>query len=154
MKIFAVSDSFGHFEAPIREFIIRLRGDVELELIAPTKHKDPDFIIRTESERILATFKKGKTRVIYLDIAAKTLSTEALSEYIQELQVSAIPIVFLIGGAYGVDTTILSPYFLRSISLSPMTLPHSLALLVLLEQVYRSIAIARGSKYHHTIANA
>ncbi len=143
MKIFAVTDSFGHFEGPIREFVTRLRGDVELELIVPTKHKDPDFIVRTESERISAILKKAKTRVIYLDIVAKTLSTEALSEYIQELQVSATPVVFLIGGAYGVDTAILAPYFLRSISLSPMTLPHSLALLVLLEQVYRSIAIER-----------
>ena len=149
MKILAVTDSFGHFEAPIREFITRLRGDVELELISPTKHKDPKFIIRTESERILTIVKKSKTRVIYLDIGAKTLSTEALSEYIVELQVSATPVVFLIGGAYGVDTTLLAPYFLRSISFSPMTLPHSLALLVLLEQVYRSIAIMRGSKYHH-----
>ena len=97
MKIYAVSDSFAHFEVPIREFISRLRGEVELELISPTKHKDPTYIIRSETERILLLLKKQKLRVIYLDIYAKTISTEDLEVEMNRMKSAGVSIIFLIG---------------------------------------------------------
>jgi 23S rRNA (pseudouridine1915-N3)-methyltransferase len=149
MKIIAVADSFAHFEAPIVEFIKRLKGEVILELVSPTKHADSAFVIRTETERIRVLLERSKQSVVYLDIIAAPISTEDLVFLVKQLKNTATPIIFLIGWAFGIDKKTLSPYIRQTLSLSPMTLPHSLALLVILEQLYRVISIEKGSKYHH-----
>ena len=56
-------------------------------------------------------------------------------------------IVFLLGSDLGLDTAVLDKARTR-LSLSPLTLPHELARLVLYEQIYRSIGIQAGIKYH------
>ena len=52
------------------------------------------------------------------------------------------------GGAYGLDETVRGRAF-RLLSLSPMTFPHEMARVVLLEQLYRAECILRGTPYHH-----
>jgi 23S rRNA (pseudouridine1915-N3)-methyltransferase len=56
-------------------------------------------------------------------------------------------VTFLIGGAHGLDDDVLRRADL-ALTLSPFTLPHELARLVLLEQVYRACTILRGEPYH------
>jgi 23S rRNA (pseudouridine1915-N3)-methyltransferase len=118
-------------------------------LLTPTKHADPTYVVRTETERIRAYLDKSKLTVIYLDIAANTCTTEQFALQLSQLKNRSVPIILLVGGAFGVDRQILAPYIASTLSLSPMTLPHGLALLVLLEQLYRVISIEKGSKYHH-----
>jgi 23S rRNA (pseudouridine1915-N3)-methyltransferase len=55
---------------------------------------------------------------------------------------------FIIGGAYGIDEELLSGCH-RVLSFGPMTLPHELAQVILLEQLYRAAAILQGLPYHH-----
>jgi 23S rRNA (pseudouridine1915-N3)-methyltransferase len=105
--------------------------------------------MRTETERIRAYLDKSKFQVIYLDIAANACTTEQFALQLSQLKNRSVPIILLVGGAFGVDRQILTPYIASTLSLSPMTLPHGLALLVLLEQLYRVISIEKGSKYHH-----
>jgi 23S rRNA (pseudouridine1915-N3)-methyltransferase len=122
---------------------------VSLELLIPTKHADPAYVVRTETERIRAYLDKSKLQVIYLDIVATSCTTEQFALQLSQLKNRSIPVIFLVGGAFGVDREILAPYISFTLSLSPMTLPHGLALLVLLEQLYRVISMEKGSKYHH-----
>ncbi len=57
-------------------------------------------------------------------------------------------LIFLIGGAYGLDETILKKSKLLW-SLSELTFPHQLVRLILAEQIYRACTIGRNEKYHH-----
>jgi 23S rRNA (pseudouridine1915-N3)-methyltransferase len=88
--------------------------------------------------------------LILLDERGKQFSSPELSNFLQQrANESNKRIVFLIGGAFGVDETI----FKRAnftISLSKFVFPHMLVRLILIEQVYRACTILRNEKYHHS----
>jgi len=67
------------------------------------------------------------------------------SKLLNKVKDSSKNIVFVIGGAYGLGDIKENV----SISIAPWTLPHQLARIVLLEQIYRGFSILSGSKYHH-----
>lgn len=103
---------------------------------------------KKESEPILAQLSKDDY-LVALDERGKQFSSEALARFIQtRANSSSKQIVFLIGGAFGLDETILqrADYCW---SLSQLTLPHQLVRLVLAEQLYRACTILRNEKYHH-----
>lgn len=70
----------------------------------------------------------------------------AFSEFLEERRMSGRDLCFVIGGAYGLDDVEGADHRL---SLGPMTLPHQLARVVLLEQLYRGHKILAGEPYHH-----
>lgn len=100
-----------------------------------------------EGERILAKISNSDA-VFAMCVEGKMLSSEALSAEIDKLGVSGFGTVcFVIGGSHGLDGKVKSRAKYR-LSMSPMTFPHQLARVMLLEQIYRSFMISSGGKYH------
>ncbi|MDD5376976.1 MAG: 23S rRNA (pseudouridine(1915)-N(3))-methyltransferase RlmH [Candidatus Gracilibacteria bacterium] len=149
ISIIVVSDSYAHFREPVEEYLRRLKGMVEVKSIKPEKSENPALIRQKESGRIRESLEKQKGLVVYCDIGSEILSTESLAHMIEKSKITHPNIVFVIGGAYGIDEIILASYIHKRISFSPMTFPHSLAFLVLLEQLYRVEQIRKNTGYHH-----
>ena len=86
--------------------------------------------------------------VIAMCVEGKPMSSEQLADYFSRLTVSGTSkICLLIGGSSGLSEKIKQKAALR-LSMSPMTFPHHLARVMVLEQVYRALNIAAGGKYH------
>ena len=103
---------------------------------------------KKEGEVILEILKKDDF-LIALDERGKQLSSEALADFIIKRSNESVKnIVFLIGGAYGLDEAVLKRAN-NKWSLSELTFPHQLVRLILAEQVYRACTIIRNEKYHH-----
>ncbi len=100
-----------------------------------------------EGERILKNIK-DKDFVIALAILGKQLDSVAFSKYIENLTVTGNSnIVFVIGGSLGLSDAVLQRSNYK-LSFSPMTFPHQLMRVVLLEQIYRSMRIINNEPYH------
>ena len=86
--------------------------------------------------------------IIALCVEGQPHSSEQLARLMHQWeQNSAKHLVFLIGGSFGLDSTLKQESWVR-LSMSPMTFPHHLARVMLLEQVYRAFKINEGSAYH------
>lgn len=85
---------------------------------------------------------------IALCIEGKTLSSEQMAQRLEELGTRGVSAVnFIVGSSFGLAESLKCECDLR-LSMSPMTFPHSLARVMLFEQVYRAYAILNNSKYH------
>jgi 23S rRNA (pseudouridine1915-N3)-methyltransferase len=104
---------------------------------------------KKEGETILEWLKKDDY-LVALDEKGKQFTSEKLAAFIQvRANESTKRLIFLIGGAYGLDQAVLkrADY---TWSLSELTFPHQLVRLILAEQVYRACTISRNEKYHHS----
>ena len=100
-----------------------------------------------EGEAILAKIRPGD-RVIAMTIGGKRRSSEELAKHLAELRVGGISnMVFVIGGSLGLGKNVLERAD-EELSMSPMTFPHQLARVMLLEQLYRAEKILAGERYH------
>jgi 23S rRNA (pseudouridine1915-N3)-methyltransferase len=86
--------------------------------------------------------------VCALDREGTAVSSERLAELIEERRMSRADLAFVIGGPFGLDAEVLERADLR-LSLGPITLPHQLARVVLLEQLFRAHKIVAGEPYHY-----
>jgi 23S rRNA (pseudouridine1915-N3)-methyltransferase len=122
---------------------------VEWLILPPPKTSvTPALQKKKEAETILAQLTKNDY-LIALDERGRQMSSEGLAQFIQDrANDSNKNLIFLIGGAYGLDETILTRADNRW-SLSQLTLPHQLVRLLLAEQLYRACTILRNEKYHH-----
>lgn len=92
---------------------------------------------------------KDDDYLVALDEYGKEWTSEELGDFIQQrASASTKRIVFLIGGAFGLDKEILQMAKAKW-SLSKLTFPHQLVRLILAEQLYRACTILRNEKYHH-----
>lgn len=101
---------------------------------------------RTEGRRLLE-FVPERGIVVALDRAGTAWSSEALAGVVDRWRQSGRPTAMVIGGSSGLDDAVLSRADHRW-SLGPLTLPHELARVVVLEQWYRAYTILQGTKYH------
>ncbi len=86
--------------------------------------------------------------VVAMCIEGQTCSSEALSKKLAAFALEGkSKVAFLIGGSFGLDETLKKQADWR-LSMSPMTFPHHLARVMLLEQIYRACQIAEGTRYH------
>ena len=103
-------------------------------------------IKRKEGEAILAKIREGDL-VVCLCIDGQQMDSVRLSRRLTELSDTGRRVVFVIGGSLGLAEAVVARAQLR-LSFSPMTVPHQLARVMLLEQVYRAMKIAAGERYH------
>lgn len=90
----------------------------------------------------------GSAHVTLLDIGGRERSSEGLSRRIDELALrGSSDLAFVIGGSDGVSEQVRARAD-ETLSFGPITLPHNLARVVLLEQLYRAQKISRGEPYH------
>jgi len=90
-----------------------------------------------------------RARVIAMEVEGTRMTSPALAKLVGQCESGAVPaIVFLIGGSYGLPKA-LSDQASIKLSLSDLTLPHRLARLLLVEQIYRAFTILRNEPYSH-----
>lgn len=137
------------------EYEKRLKGYCQLEILELTEQRLPerpsqaqiDAALHREAEAIQAKIPAG-SRVIAMCIEGKELSSEQLADRLDHWMSSGTSqICVLIGGSCGLDEALKQSTQLR-LSMSPMTFPHHLARVMVLEQLYRALNIAAGGKYH------
>lgn len=100
-----------------------------------------------EAERIDTALKNVPGIRIALDEQGKSLTTEAFLALIQAQYETHGGVIFIVGGADGLDPKLKAACPLK-IQLSAMTLPHALVKVLLAEQIYRAYSIASGHPYH------
>lgn len=104
---------------------------------------------KQEAQTILNLLDKDDFLVL-LDEKGKMLSSTELANWLQQrANQSTRNLIFLIGGAFGVEDSIAARANFKW-SLSALVFPHQLVRLILAEQVYRACTINRNEKYHHT----
>jgi len=90
---------------------------------------------------------KDRHKLILLDSRGKQFSSEALAEFLEREQLNGVPLLFAVGGSDGFSERARAAAGF-TLSLGTMTLPHELARVVLLEQIYRAFTILKRHPYH------
>ena len=88
-----------------------------------------------------------RAQTVACELGGKSLSSEQFAELLQTAREQDRDLAFLIGGAFGLSPAVAKKSTMR-LSLAPWTLPHEIARLVLVEQIYRAGTIVRGEPYH------
>ncbi len=139
----------------IAEYEKRLRPYVNLQILelAEEKRRTSSSIsaekaaMEKEGERILATISQGSF-IITLDVKGTSWSSVELAEFFRQRELAGKNrIIFVIGGDLGISPAVLSRSDMR-LSLSKMTFTHTMARLLLMEQIYRACRINSGEPYH------
>ncbi len=91
--------------------------------------------------------KVSSRKIILMEEKGKQFTSPKFAEWLNELQTSSDPLIFIIGGASGHGDEVQKLPHL-SLSLSTLTYPHKLARLLLVEQLYRAETILKGHPYH------
>lgn len=120
---------------------------VELADVDPARAGGDAVAVEREGAAILKALPE-RAHVVVLAIDGRQRSSEDLSARIDELGVSGVgEVAFVIGGSCGVSPDVRARAD-ELLSFGPITLPHNLARVVLLEQLYRACKISRGEPYH------
>ncbi|MDB5221494.1 MAG: rRNA ((1915)-N(3))-methyltransferase RlmH [Chitinophagaceae bacterium] len=125
---------------------------VEWKLIAPPKNASSlsNIDLKRSEADIILNLLDSRDILVVLDEKGKQFTSEQLAELIQlTANNSAKNLVFLIGGAFGVDERIIKRAN-YAWGLSNLVFPHQLVRLILAEQIYRACTIIKNEKYHHS----
>lgn len=141
---------FPFVQSGIEHYLGAVRTMAEIEWLElrdqPTKEKEAELIRDTLKKRKI--LGDGKNRILLLDERGKQPSSMELAAQLRAgFDAGAQRFVFIVGGPYGFTDEMRAEFPL--LSLSRLTLPHDLVRLFLLEQIYRSLHILSGGKYHH-----
>ena len=137
------------------EYEKRMKGYCTLRLLELPEYRLPEDPspaeiatgLEKEAEQILSKIPKGAWFCV-LTPEGKTLSSEAFAQKLKEVKLSGkSSACFLIGSSFGMAQRIKDKADFK-LSMGPMTFPHHLARIMVLEQLYRAEAIQAGSKYH------
>ena len=120
---------------------------VEVPDVDPARAGGDASAVEREGAAVLKVLP-DRAHVVALAISGKQRSSESLAVRIDDLGVAGVSeIAFVIGGSCGLSADVMARAD-ETLSFGPMTLPHNLARVVLLEQLYRACKISRGEPYH------
>ena len=137
------------------EYLKRLGGYCKMTLLELPEEKLPqnpsqaqiDAALEKEAANIRAKMPPNAS-LITLCVEGKPHSSEELAALVHKFEQSAAKhLVFVIGGSFGMAQSLKKEAAVR-LSMSPMTFPHHLARVMVLEQIYRAFKINEGSSYH------
>lgn len=139
----------------VAEYTKRLSAYCRLEILELPEERLPDRPSRAQIDAALAKEAAAiraklppNSSIVALCVEGKLRSSEEVAALLESwAQNSAKHLVFLIGGSYGLDEGLKQEAWVK-LSMSPMTFPHHLARVMLLEQIYRGFKINEGSAYH------
>jgi 23S rRNA (pseudouridine1915-N3)-methyltransferase len=124
------------------DYVKRMPTDCSIDI----KEIKPDLTPAKEALKIAAAIPKG-SRIIALDERGKDQTTQQLATQLTSWRQEGFDIAFLIGGADGLDAS-LKKNAQAVWRLSSLTLPHAMARVILVEQLYRAWTILQGHPYH------
>lgn len=138
-------------EKGVREYEKRFPAEVklqfrELQPVRRHKHDNRDKILRKEAESIRAAVPAGHY-LVALEETGSPRTTRALGTTLSGWMRDGVDASFVIGGADGLDAELKNEAD-ELLSLSAFTLPHGLARIVLVEQLYRALTLIRNHPYH------
>lgn len=135
------------------DYLKRLRRYFTVEVVEvgeeDLNRASADEVLAAEGARLLKRLPAGAYTIALDRERGEGLSSEALAERLGGLGVSGRShVAFVVGGPLGLAPEVLRRADAR-VSFGPITLPHALARVVLLEQLYRAAKISRGEPYHY-----
>ena len=141
-----------YFQDGINEYLKRLSRYAKVSVI---EIKERNLVNEPNASEILEILKREgddikkelKGHVVAMAIEGKKYSSEAFSDFIERAKNLRGEITFVIGGSYGLDSSV-KKMADDNISVSDMTFPHTLLRLMLVEQIYRAFTILEDGKYH------
>ncbi|WP_375743292.1 23S rRNA (pseudouridine(1915)-N(3))-methyltransferase RlmH [Corallococcus interemptor] len=143
-------DRSGLFEPAVQEYARRLEHYTRFELLelneASGRKLKPGEAKSAEAAAILGK-RKPQDWIVALDERGTLLDSVELARYVAKAQTGSKDLLFVIGGDEGLDDAVRGAAH-QVMSLSRMTLPHRLARVVLIEQLYRAFTILKGEPYH------
>ena len=132
------------------DYAKRFPPELKLELRAvktePRGSKTLETLYTAERQRIEAAITKGM-RIVALDERGTALTTKALAARLTVWQAEGDDVALVIGGPDGLDPAFKAAAHER-IRLSDLTLPHAMARVLLVEQLYRAWSVNAGHPYH------
>lgn len=139
----------------IKEYSKRISAYADIEIIEVADERIPDkaslaeeTLVKVKEGRKILDKVKQEDYMILLDVSGKEMDSVAFSKHIEKCMIDGkSTIVFVIGGSLGHGEEVLSRANMR-LSFSPMTFPHQLMRLILIEQVYRAFKIMKNETYH------
>lgn len=146
LHILCISDSHKQFAPAVDEYTKRLSKSVTLICLKPSRKDDPTSVIKEETTLLKDKLHKLPRPRILLEKDGQQFTSEQIATYIEKHQQTG---TFMIWWPYGVDLDLLRADVDLIISRGKQTMPHGLALVVLLEQLRRAKCITEGRTYHY-----
>ncbi len=145
--ILSISDNDKHRNSAIQEYEKRLGKTITIENIKPSKNGNQKQIIQKDTENIIQILHKKYQSYykILMSKDGKLITTEELEKTIHKNN----HVVFIIGGPYGLEENKCDWIINEKNWFGKITLPHWLAKLTLIEQIYRCETIKSGKSYHY-----
>lgn len=140
----------GWVRSACEDYITRLRSQLPIELIeigtGPRRGGGAARTVAAEGQRVLAALR-GEEWVVSLDERGSEFSTRELAAWLGKRMQEGRDLAFLIGGPDGHGPEVRARSHM-TLSLSRLTLPHALARVLLLEQLYRAVSLLANHPYH------
>jgi len=146
IQIISVGKIAGDQASIVKHYQKMISWQVQNTELAYSKKLSEKQIKQHEAKLISDKITKGAF-VIVLDLSGKQMSSELFSDMFKSQMMSGKNIDFIIGGAFGLDDSILALANAK-LCLSKMTFPHQIAKLLLFEQIYRAQTIINNHPYH------